>query len=143
VADGAYRYKLLAMGPWGSPPRGVPYEAQTRVEYALTVLQRNFDLCHGAQVRWFDVAGSQDWDGDPGVFVSAHPLLGCVDPKAPTEARLNVALTRGPTGALIRTTVHEALHVEELARGLQRHRTHAELEQLAEDVTALLCRGVP
>jgi hypothetical protein len=113
------------------------------VEYARTVLQRDLDLRHGVQVRWFDVAGFHDWPGDSGVFVSDRPLRGCVDPAAPTEARLNVALTRRPAGELLRTLTHEGLHVEELRRGRDRRRSHEALERPAEEVVTLLCVGIP
>lgn len=137
-----YRYKLLARGPLGGPPWGVPDAAHRDAEYAIAILQRQVDLCHNVVLRWFVAAGPQDRDGDPGLFASAHPLWGCVDPHAPTEARLNAALARGPVGRLITTVVHEGLHCEELGRGLDRRRSHAELEQLTQELTALLCAGV-
>ncbi len=142
MADGPFRYKLLPAGAFGAPPIVVPDEAHRQVDYALTVLERDLDLCHGVRVRWFDVAGPQDRAGDPGVFASHHPLRGCVDPAAPTEARLNVVLAHGPPAQLIRTTVHEALHCEELRRGLERRLGHEGLERLAEEVTGLVCTGV-
>lgn len=142
MTEGPFRYKLLPPGAFGTPPRGVPDEASRQVEYALTVLERDLDLCHGVAVRWFAPAGPQDWPGDPGLFESDRPLRGCVDPAAPTEARLNVALVRRPTAQLIRTTVHEALHVEELARGLDRRLSVEALERLTDDVVALLCQGL-
>jgi hypothetical protein len=142
VADAPHRYKVLPRGTWGGPPLGVPSEAHRHAGYVVAWLQRHLDLAQGVEVRWFAPAGAHDWDGDPGVFASAAPLWGCVDPQAPAEARLNVALARGPTGRLITTVVHEALHAEELARGLQRRLTHDELERLTQDLTALLCAGV-
>jgi hypothetical protein len=141
-APARYTYKLLPPGAFGTPPRGVPDAAHRATGYALAVLQRDLDLGHGVTVRWFAAAGPQDRDGDPGLFASAHPLWGCVDPAAPTEARLNLALTRGPVARLLTTVVHEALHCEELSRGLDRRRTHAELEQLTQELTDLLCAGV-
>lgn len=136
------RYKLLPRGTWGATPWGVPGAAHEQAQYAVTVLQRDMDWCHGVEARWFAAAGPTDRDGDPGVFAGHRHLLGCVDPRAPTEARLNVSLAQRPVAELSRTTVHEALHAEELHRGLERRLTHEALEQLTQEVTALLCAGV-
>lgn len=136
------RYKLLPRGTWGATPWGVPDAAHDQAQHVVWTLQRQMDLCSGVEVRWFAPAGPMDWDGDPGVFVAERPLRGCVDPAAPTEARINVTLAERPVAQLIRTTVHEALHCEQLGRGLDRRLTHEALEQLAQEVTALLCVGV-
>lgn len=142
LPDEAIRYKLLPRGTWGATPWGVPGAAHEQAQHVVRTLQREMDWCHGVEVRWFAAAGPLDWDGDPGVFAGHRHLWGCVDPRAPTEARLNVSLTRRPVAELIRTTVHEALHAEELHRGLERRLTHEALEQLTQEVTALLCVGV-
>ena len=142
MPDGPWRYKLLPRGALGTPPIGVPYEAHRQAEYVVAWLQKELDWAHGVEIRWFEAAGTTDRDGDLGVFVSHQPLRGCVDPADPMTARLNVALCRRPTAHLIRSTVHEALHCDQLARQLDVRRSPEELERLTEDCVAILCRGL-
>jgi hypothetical protein len=121
----------------------VPDAAVRQVDYALTVLQRDLDLGHGVRVRWFDVAGAQDWAGDPGVFAADVPLWGCVRTEDPQTVCLNVALSRASVGKLTRILVHEVCHVEQLQRPGVEGRYVDDLERAADSVVALLCQGVP
>jgi hypothetical protein len=142
VADPPHRYKVLPRGTWGGPPLGVPTDAHRHAEYVVEWLQRQMDLAHGVEVRWFAPAGPLDWDGDPGVFASEVPIWGCVRKADPQTACLNLALTRASVGKLIRVLVHEVCHVEQLQRPGVEGRYVEDLERAAEDLTALLCAGV-
>lgn len=140
MTDGPWRYKLLPPGAFGTPPLGVPYEAHRQAEYVVDWLQAHLDWAYHVRLAWFEAAGPTDRDGDPRVFVSERPLRGCVDPDDPMTARLNVTLCRRPTAELIRSTVHEVCHVGQLAR--RSPLPVDELEREADDLVAILCRGM-
>ena len=122
---------------------GVPSEKASLCEYVLDVLRRDFDL--GAAVRavkWFHSADALARDGDADTFRGPPRLGGYVDLDESDVIWLNRWLCELPEATLTRTLVHEVCHVEQLRQPGVRGRRVDDLERAADDVVALLCRGL-
>ena len=121
---------------------GVPVEKLGQVEFVLYALRRDFGMGHGVTaVKWFHDADASAREGDQDVFRKGPGLLGFVDRDEPGVVWLRRELCFLPDADLTRTLVHEVMHCEQLARGTRL--PVDELEREADDLVAILCRGLP
>ena len=119
----------------------MPWDKVGLCEHVLHTLRRDFEMGHPVRaVKWFHDADASARDGDQDVFRGAPVEAGFVTRSEPDVIWLRRELCLLPDARLIRTLVHEVMHVEQLARGTRL--PVDELEREADDLVAILCRGL-
>ena len=119
----------------------MPWEKVRLCEHVLYTLRRDFEMGHAVRaVKWFHDADASARDGDQDVFRGAPVEAGFVTRSEPGVIWLRRELCLLPDARLIRILVHEVMHTEQLARGTRL--PVAELEREADDLVAILCRGL-
>lgn len=120
---------------------GVPSGALMQVAFVLDVLRRDFGMGHAVRaVKWFHAADALAQEGDQDVFRAPEVEGGYVARAEPGVIWLRRELCLLPPAVLTRTLVHEVMHVEQFARGTRL--PVDELEREADDLVAILCRGL-